>query len=137
MPRAAATHPRRTRSSAKKGKKSTVAPVKAPESDNADGGSVGKSRPKRARLGASSAPQDTAESAKLSALLGLDKDPNLDVQEAFGSLLNSQDILGASNDSLAEEAEGEMSFRRASCLDPLGGLHYPRRITRAHLTLSP
>lgn len=51
------------------------------------------------------------ESASMAMLLGLDS--NLNIQEAFGTLLNVHDILGASHDALSEEAEGELAFRTA------------------------
>lgn len=125
MPRASVIHPHKTRSKSKR----AAVPIQAAGEASAEGSSGdtpvrgsskrgratsgGKVAPKRARSHKGSNAQDVAEVDQLSAMLGLDKDPNFDVQEAFGSLLNAQEILGASADSLAEEAEGEMSFRRA------------------------
>lgn len=64
-------------------------------------------------MGVPDGSREVSEAVKLSAPLGFDKDSNLDVQEAFGSLLNVQEILGASSNSMADEAEGAMSFQKA------------------------
>lgn len=49
--------------------------------------------------------------ADLTTELGFDNEPALVIQEAFGSLLNTQDIIGATLESLAEEVEGEVAFK--------------------------
>lgn len=79
-------------------------------SERTEVGSMGKEPAKRKHIGVSERLQEVLNAEKLSVMLGLDKVDNLDIQEAFKSLLNAQEILGASSDSLAEEAEGEMSF---------------------------
>lgn len=62
---------------------------------------------KKARQSSSSVPTPQDD---LTACLGLDKDPPMDIQEAFGSLFNAQDILGAMSDTLSDEVEGEKDF---------------------------
>lgn len=106
-------HPHRTRKGAKKRGKAPVQATTAGGADKSREGAADEVPPKRAWVCMGLGCQESSDADRLSAMLGLDKDPSFDVQEAFGSLLNAQDILGSSADKLAEEAEGEMSFRRA------------------------
>lgn len=64
-------------------------------------------------------------------MLGIDSTPNVNIQEAFGSLLNAHDILSALHDTLSDEAEGEIMFRRV-----YEKLHHPTQSVSGSLASS-
>lgn len=106
MLRKPSSHPHRTCSKAKNLKAPSIAaqPSTAPPSSEAPPPKC--TRPSSANV--QSPPRDN-----LAASLGLDSGQPVSIQEAFGSLLNAQEILGATGDGLQDELEGEMAFERA------------------------
>lgn len=108
MPQASATHPHKTRIKSKSAKRPQgTPPVAIGQSKNQ---SFADTAPPAKRAHAAVKDGQSNESDSIATMLVLESAPNLNIQEAFSSLLNAHDILSASHDTLSDETEGEDRF---------------------------
>lgn len=111
MPKGQPAHPHCTRQVMKtkdsKAQSSSGATIEAGWGVDGDASSGAPKRPRMDTSSSSIAPE------ALNELLGDAPYADIDIQEAFGSLLNAQDILGVSCDPVADNEDGEQASRRA------------------------
>lgn len=128
MPKGQTSHPHRMRQVTKSRKsKLRSSDSKVPESSQRPEWLEGPGEAKSSR-GEKSTRTSSLSMEEFADLLGEPLDRDIDIQEAFGSLLNAQDVLGVSCDPVVDNDDGEQALRRS-----LQKLHHPTQSSSGSL----